>query len=414
MLNELLGLIEKREETYSRVMTRVALSLERNIAKICCGRLDFLQKATPASDEGDLNYGSLRLLRAFLSVKEASDLASELVERKELRVKDITIPVSGQFHTMGLRYVGSMQQYAGIRLEWPFGLYAFRLDPNATGHPPQDRMVKLNLPLYPRGDDAVASFCDLEVGTGSVQNEIFFVLPDFRARIREMKILQEKLRIDVEAREESTENLRVKFYLETNQESVSSTDIPVKNGFAEFPYKGNIKLAMAHLLSARTGDDIDHREFSPWWDRSRNGIIVEASELRIRELIREGEGPRIEFKEDLPPDEHRLLDSVVAFSNTSGGTILVGVTENGEVVGIRKSVENLKETINNWISEKCDPRPEVEMNKVCLDGKTVLVLDVRQGPNKPYQDTDRGFFVRRGASNRQARRSEIGEMLRAH
>jgi len=411
-LNELHGLIGKREETYSHVMIRVGLSFAKNITKICCGRFDFLQKGTPTSDDVDLNYGNLRLLRAYLSVKEASDLASELIERKELRVKDITIPVSGQYHTMGLPYVGSMQHYAGIRLEWPFSLYGFRLDPNATGYPPQGRMVKLNLPIYPRGDDAVADFCDLDIGTGTVQNEIFFVLPDFRARIREMKILQEKLRVGVEPGEESAENLRLKFYLETGQESVSSTDIAIKNGFAEFPYEGDIKLTIAHLLSARTGDDIDHREFSPWWDRSRNGIVVEASELRIQELIREGEGLRIELKEELPSDEHRLLDSVVEFSNTAGGTILVGVAENGEVVGIRRSVEDLRETISNWISEKCDPRPEVEMNEVCLDEKTVLVLDVRGGPNKPYQDTDRGFFVRRGASNRQARRSEIEEMFR--
>jgi ATP-dependent DNA helicase RecG len=120
------------------------------------------------------------------------------------------------------------------------------------------------------------------------------------------------------------------------------------------------------------------------------------------------------FKEKLPPDEHRFLDSVIVFANTNGGTIIVGVSDYGEIVGVEKNLEEIQETITNWISEKCDPRPSFTINQIEIDGKSVIVVDVTSGPSKPYQDLDRGFFVRKAASNRQARRSEVEEMFRIH
>src|SRR5690349_12972449 len=62
------------------------------------------------------------------------------------------------------------------------------------------------------------------------------------------------------------------------------------------------------------------------------------SEKRILELIAEGEGEQLEFKleNERQPDLGELL---VALANTQGGTILVGVSDGGEVVGVTRPAE---------------------------------------------------------------------------
>jgi hypothetical protein len=381
--------------------------------KLCYGRVDFLGSGGNALNDLRLQYEELMLIRKTMSLEEASTFASELDQAKLLRLGDLVIQLKGHFNQItGRSYVPSRQSFAQIRPEWPSVFYEFRLDGDSPGSPPSGPQVKLNLPFYPSGNDAIAEFCELE-GAGYPSAQILFVLPDFRARIQAMKILERRLAISVEAREEKLENLRAKFYVESDGKRLRSNDLTLGNGSAEFAYDGDLKLVMAHVLSADDGEDIDSRSFSPYGDQARwgEGVFVETSELRVKELIRAGEGPRVEFKGFLPDDEHRFLDSVVAFANTNGGTILIGVGDHGEVLGIKEKAEDIRMTITNWISDKCDPPPQVVVAEVELDGKRVIVLDISQGANKPYQDADKGFFVRRGASNRQARRSEIEAMF---
>jgi len=403
--------LERRKNTYVCAVARVALSSRGETYKVVFGRVDFLGKKDKIPNELDLDYGNFRLVRFPLDLKQASTLAQELVENGRWRIRNADVPIIGSFNSIGLRYVASQQSYALIRPMWPSVLYYFQLEREAVGDVTQQPLVRLNLPFYPSGREAVGEFCDVEINGGFPQSQILFVLPDFRARIRTMKISEGNLLVDVEAPEELEENLRAKFYIESDDRSSRSEDLTLSNGSAQFTFEGDLKLAIIYLLSATTGDDIDNRVFSPWYDRRRAGIVIEASELRVRELIRAGEGPRIEFKEELPSDEHRLLDSIVAFANTNGGTILLGVKDDGEIVGIQKNLEDVKQTITNWISDKCDPPPQIELHQVQVNEKIVLVVDVAEGPNKPYQDIDRGFLVRRGASNRQGRRSEIGQMF---
>ena len=411
VLNNLLDLMRERETTYSCAVARLALSITGDEVKVCFGRIDMIGRQDPASANLDLNYGDLRLLRTTMTIDEVRGLVHEIGEGK-LRTRDVDTSATGNLHEMGIRYVASRRRYSAIRPDWPSSLYGFRLDQSCTGYPTQSALVKLGLPFYPSGAEAIGEFCDLQIDSGNPPNEILFVLPDFRARFRTMRILQKTIRLDVEAKEETLENLRVKFYVESDGKRLRSPDLPIENGSVQFNYQGDLKLVMAFLLSLTKGDDIDHREFSPLWYGTRDDVTIEASELRVRELIQMGEGPRVEFKEELPDDEHRFLDSVIAFSNTYGGTILIGVNDNGEITGVKKNVEDVEKTVINWVSDKCDPRPDVKLSWIQLDGKTIVILDTPEGSTKPYQDIDRGFFVRRGASNRQARRSEVEEMFR--
>jgi len=72
---------------------------------------------------------------------------------------------------------------------------------------------------------------------------------------------------------------------------------------------------------------------------------------RIRNMIRQGESAKLEFKETLSLDvkkktkekylEHSALKTVVAFLNSDGGTLLVGVNDNGSISGLRHEIDKL-------------------------------------------------------------------------
>ena len=67
-------------------------------------------------------------------------------------------------------------------------------------------------------------------------------------------------------------------------------------------------------------------------------------------LLREGEGSMLEYKESLSSSFARDL---VAFANSAGGKILLGVRDNGTVVGVRDS-NKLRAQIQD-IARNCDP-----------------------------------------------------------
>ena len=121
----------------------------------------------------------------------------------------------------------------------------------------------------------------------------------------------------------------------------------------------------------------------------------------LSELIAAGEGAGAEFKRAMPSDLGR---EICAFANAAGGVILLGVADDGEVVGIG-SHNRLKSEILS-IARSADPPIKVEVES------RDSVLSVRIPPQsaKPYSFGGR-FFVREGASSQQMSREEIREFF---
>jgi len=121
-------------------------------------------------------------------------------------------------------------------------------------------------------------------------------------------------------------------------------------------------------------------------------------------LLREGEGPMLEYKESFSPSFARDL---AAFANSSGGKILLGVRDDGTVVGVRDS-NQLRAQIQD-IARNCDPPIKILVEAVV--GK-VMVITVRESEGKPVQCRE-GFFWRQGASTQKLSRDEIRDFFRS-
>ncbi len=119
-------------------------------------------------------------------------------------------------------------------------------------------------------------------------------------------------------------------------------------------------------------------------------------------LLQEGEGVMLEYKEGISGSFAREL---VAFANTAGGRILLGVRDNGTVKGIADT--NVLRARIQDIARNCDPPVQILLQHIGM----VTVVTVRESDAKPVQCSD-GFFLRQGAVTQKLSREEIRDMFR--
>ena len=122
-------------------------------------------------------------------------------------------------------------------------------------------------------------------------------------------------------------------------------------------------------------------------------------ELKI--LAKQGEGYTLEFKENLGK---KFAVEVVAFANSMGGKILIGVDDDGNIIGTDTS-NNQRANIQNQISQ-IEPRINVKIEVI----DNVIVVNVPEGDDKPYSSSD-GYYLRAGAMCQKMNRNEIREYL---
>jgi len=141
---------------------------------------------------------------------------------------------------------------------------------------------------------------------------------------------------------------------------------------------------------------------------------MELSELT--NIISCGEDSTHQFKRNIT-NNHSLSAEMVAFSNSKGGKIVVGVADTGEITGLTTDdIRNLNHMISNVASEHIKPAINPFVENVMTDKGVVMVINIEEGANKPYQDNDGVFWVKCGADKRRATsREEIQRIFqKAH
>jgi ATP-dependent DNA helicase RecG len=102
----------------------------------------------------------------------------------------------------------------------------------------------------------------------------------------------------------------------------------------------------------------------------------------IKLLVASGEGYNAEFKVSVPAKVKELTEEVCAFANAAGGVLLIGVNDANELKGV--TIDNAKRSaIQNSLSE-ITPQLACTISFVEVDSKTIGVIEVPSGPNKPY------------------------------
>ncbi|RKU22059.1 hypothetical protein C6500_05130 [Candidatus Poribacteria bacterium] len=125
----------------------------------------------------------------------------------------------------------------------------------------------------------------------------------------------------------------------------------------------------------------------------------------LKQRIAQGENATTEFKENF---NQEVIETAVAFANTHGGTILVGVSDRQDISGITVGKETLRD-VSNRISQATEPRVIVDVESVDVVEKSVLVVRIAEASIKPVSVKGR-CYKRVGNSNRVMSPQEIAQM----
>lgn len=106
----------------------------------------------------------------------------------------------------------------------------------------------------------------------------------------------------------------------------------------------------------------------------------------IINLIKQGEHQTLDFKHSIT-DSKKIARAMVAFANTLGGTLLIGVKDNGSIVGIDSEEEYYM--IEAAAQMYCKPEVPFKVSKWNINGKTVLEVVINPTKNKPIKAPDK-------------------------
>ncbi|MDP4209426.1 MAG: putative DNA binding domain-containing protein [Bacteroidota bacterium] len=101
----------------------------------------------------------------------------------------------------------------------------------------------------------------------------------------------------------------------------------------------------------------------------------------IKRLIAEGEHQQLDFKFAIT-DSRKIAKTLVAFANTDGGTLLIGVKDNGNIAGIRSDEEYYM--VEAAATMYCKPRVNFSTKKWTVEGKAVLEVLVEKSTEAPH------------------------------
>jgi ATP-dependent DNA helicase RecG len=129
----------------------------------------------------------------------------------------------------------------------------------------------------------------------------------------------------------------------------------------------------------------------------------------IARMISDGESETVEFKPSLSQKD-RVMESISAFSNNVGGTILIGVSDQGEISGVdigRKTLEDLA----GYIKRNSDPPVYPSIGIIPVKNSKLLFVEVKESPEKPVFFNDKAY-KRVGRSNQRISAHEIRKMVK--
>jgi len=270
-----------------------------------------------------------------------------------------------------------------------------------------DPLIAVDLPFFPDRRMVIKDFIGIDIDRFSDAKGIILCLPNYGARIKELNIGPTKIRIEIEEKLRKSKEIIGKLYCEKDKKIIKE-DVTFKNGVGTVHIGFKPDYLHFVLISKSNTTILDSRQFHKDWDLSQ-GVIVDIPNYQLKELIKNGETDTVEFKADVGKPEE-FAETVVSFSNSEGGIIIVGVDNNSKIVGLKKT--EYKDRISKILRSYVDPYPRLRFEERIVENKRLMMLFVEEGEKKPYILKDKGPYVRANGTDRSATKFEIEEFFK--
>lgn len=127
-------------------------------------------------------------------------------------------------------------------------------------------------------------------------------------------------------------------------------------------------------------------------------------------IVDAGESARVEFKSSVRTPEVAAR-VVSAFLNAEGGQLIVGIGDQGELVGV-KNAQDLADRLNCQLADFITPPALWHVDVLSIEGKEFVMVEVAEGSDKPYVSNGT-ILIRRGERDVPANRDEITQLIQS-
>ena len=132
----------------------------------------------------------------------------------------------------------------------------------------------------------------------------------------------------------------------------------------------------------------------------------------LQQRIHDGENLHTEFK-TWPISPASLAETLTAFANTDGGQFIIGVTDDGQLVGVGDT-DAVMRMVDNIAYNNCEPPLTIMQELVhCDTGVIIVVVHIPKGDQRPYRTTNGRYMVRTTSGKRPAARQELLRLFQA-
>jgi Putative DNA-binding domain len=387
-----------RRSQYERVICSSASVTEGDRTGLLRAVIRFGRRDDGFRDHAETRaYGGLRLDRFIISPEAAIEAIRGLVNGTPSAEPWAQNRIQfNRAHTERPQGPNPPQPFpTRARDRWPSFNFYFLPQPNPVVGDRSGPLVARSLPplLNPRNMVDEWLDTDARIMFGST-NYVEVVLPDFRARITKLELVEQGIRVLIDRPEGFDSPLAFQAAV-----TVGGVDKEV----APDPAPGGCLVptteAWSHfaffILDANRWEIIDWAQLFPTFTYPAEYVSWTVAEKQLDQLIEEWETQNVEFKESAHAAAD-VIESVVAFSNSNEGSIIIGVTESGEVIGVGNP-EKEEERLRNLISDWCDPPINPTFATLPYFDKKVLVVNVPKGGQGPYVSRYTGaIYLRRG------------------
>ena len=388
--------IRENEDSYDSCYVKLAIVKQDRVNYLYLADIRIQHGKEPQIKEAIYDYQDAVLATIPVKLHDLQGLIDEL-ESGQIIVGSLKdIKAKGGFEN-DIYVIPSKTKYAGFYEEWPSWCLRYSLDQKVTLNNVASHLVRLGQPSYPSLHEACRVFFGHEYSPTQYSPVcINFMIPDFRARINTLEIGGRQISVLVERREHPMEVLRVKIY------SAGGTDRFRHSEDLNLDSSGCAKIHLTFVpdqvhawLIDLKGNVVDYKEFGHPYAKN-DGVIVRTTVESLESMIAAGEDQNVEFKRDLDGKTDEFLESVVSFANTRGGSILLGIDDEGRIVGHHENFGRTERRVRGLVSGRCEPDINISMEEVSMENRQVVIVRIEEGKNKPYLLNGKSAFKRVG------------------
>lgn len=135
----------------------------------------------------------------------------------------------------------------------------------------------------------------------------------------------------------------------------------------------------------------------------------------IIDLIQNGETSTTQFKLDIT-NAVSISQEIVAFANSKGGKILVGVDDKtGNIAGVEfRDIQRINNLVATAANDHVKSPVYVQSETIQIENKRIILITVPEGTDKPHTDKDGLIFIKNGSDKRKVvSREELARLLQA-